>query len=311
MEAHTIFGDKVKIYKRDRSAYWQCSASLKGHRHRTSTKEESLKLAKEFAEDWYLELRAKARMGLLESPKEKCFWQVAEKFLEEYQVITEGQRSKKWIESHAIRLRLHLNPYFGDMPISKISAGIVQDYRVQRMQSAGQKNPQALDNRPPSKKPPAAKTIHNEIVTLNLVLKTANRYGWLEHLPDLSAPYKSKTKVERRPWFSPSEYKQLYQATRKYTQDALPKDRWNAEQVHDFVLFMANTGLRPDEARNLQHRDIEIVEDEDTGETILVIEVRGKRGFGYCKSMPGAVLPYNRYGLSVPLKSQIEHDCTL
>lgn len=64
--------------------------------------------------------------------------------------------------------------------------------------------------------------------------------------------------------------------------------------MHDYVLFMANTGLRPDEAKNLEHRDVEIVEDDATGERILEIEVRGKRGVGYCKSMPSAVIPYER-----------------
>lgn len=29
-------------------------------------------------------------------------------------------------------------------------------------------------------------------------------------------------------------------------------------------------------------------EDEDLGETILDIEVRGKRGFGYCKRLAGS-----------------------
>ncbi len=62
--------------------------------------------------------------------------------------------------------------------------------------------------------------------------------------------------------------------------------------MHDYVLFMANTSLRPDEAKNLQHRDVAIVEDDATGKKILEIEVRGKRGVGYCKSMPSAVRPY-------------------
>jgi len=57
---------------------------------------------------------------------------------------------------------------------------------------------------------------------------------------------------------------------------------------------MANTGLRPDEARNLQHRDVTIALDSGTSERILEIEVRGKRGIGYCKSMPGAVQVYRR-----------------
>ena len=57
---------------------------------------------------------------------------------------------------------------------------------------------------------------------------------------------------------------------------------------------MANTGLRPDEAKNLQHRDVQIVMDDWSGANILEIEVRGKRGVGYCMSMPGAVRPYER-----------------
>ena len=36
------------------------------------------------------------------------------------------------------------------------------------------------------------------------------------------------------------------------------------------------------------------MDDEDLGKTILEIEVRGKRGVGYCKSMPGAVRPFER-----------------
>ena len=51
------------------------------------------------------------------------------------------------------------------------------------------------------------------------------------------------------------------------------------------MLFAANTGLRPDEAWRLQFRDVTIVEDDASGQTILEIEVRGKRGVGYCKSM--------------------------
>ncbi len=57
---------------------------------------------------------------------------------------------------------------------------------------------------------------------------------------------------------------------------------------------MANTGLRPDEAMRLQFRDVSVVDDEATGETILKIEVRGKRVVGYCKSTSGAVRPIER-----------------
>src|SRR5271170_5754239 len=73
-----------------------------------------------------------------------------------------------------------------------------------------------------------------------------------------------------------------------------PRYKWESEQLHDYVLFMANTGLRPDEANCLEYRDVKIVEDEGSKETILEIEVRGKRGVGYCKSTTGAVKPFQR-----------------
>ncbi len=57
---------------------------------------------------------------------------------------------------------------------------------------------------------------------------------------------------------------------------------------------MANTGLRPDECLRLEIRDVQVEKDAATGDTILVIDVRGKTGVGYCKSMPGAVFPFQR-----------------
>jgi len=47
---------------------------------------------------------------------------------------------------------------------------------------------------------------------------------------------------------------------------------------------------RPDSTRPgaFEFRDVTIV-DDDSGKTILAIEVSGKRGVGCCKSMPGAV----------------------
>jgi len=142
---------------------------------------------------------------------------------------------------------------------------------------------------------PARNTLHQEIVCLRQVLKCANRHGWVAYLPDLSTPFRGSGKVSHRAWFSPAEYKRLYEATRRRVENP-PKPRWKRsyEQLHDYVLFMVNTGLRPDEAARLEFRDVDIVKDEATGEQILEIEVRGKRGVGYCKSMPGAVLPFKR-----------------
>jgi len=62
--------------------------------------------------------------------------------------------------------------------------------------------------------------------------------------------------------------------------------------MHDLILFMSNTGLRPDEAMRLEYRDVTVAFDEGTQETIL--EMRGKRGYGPCKSTQNAVSVFNR-----------------
>lgn len=291
---HKLMGGKLNVYRRENSGYWQCSAYLNGRNHRISTKEDSLARAKQIAEDWYLELRGKSRAGLLKRP-EKTFRDAAALFEQEYTVITEGQRSAKWVDGHKARIRLHLNPFLGDLGVSEVTAGKVQEYRVHRVNNPRAIRPAKPGEDPKPVKPLSRSTLHDEIVTLRLVLKTAVRHGWLHGLPDLSPPYKTQGKIEHRPWFSPSEYKQLYEAARQYAKESEKKPwRWDAEQVYDFILFMANTGLRPDEAKNLQHRDITAVDDAGSGQRLLEIEVRGKVGFGPCKSMPGAVRVYER-----------------
>lgn len=274
---HMLFGGKLHVYRRENSSRWQCAAYLTGRNHRVSTGTDSLSEAKAFAEDWYLGLRGKAARG--EIKNEKTIKEAAAVFEREYEIITEGQRSPAYVRGHKDRLRLHLLPFFGSMSVSAVTAGTVQEYRLHRRGAA---------------RPPARTTLHHEIVTLRQVLKTAIRHGWLQHLPDFSAPYGSSGKVAHRAWFSPEEYKALYTATRKRAEDKANHRRKSAARLHDYVLFMANTGLRPDEAARLQRRDVATVKDEGSGERILEIKVRGKRGTGYCKSTRGAVRPFQR-----------------
>ncbi len=280
-EKHTILGGKVHVYRRERSRFWQCSTFLNGKNRRSSTKEERLSLAKDFAEDWYLTLRGKHSRGELTS--EYSFAFAGKKFLREFEADTIGERNPKCLKNHQNRMRIHLLPFFGNLGLSEITTTKIQEYRLARMQSTYRG------------KHPAAATVQKEVVTLRMTLKAGVRHGWLAHLPDFSAPYRSSAKVSHRAWFSPDEYKTLYTASRENIKAMVNrKHRFLAEQMHDKILFMANTGLRPDEAIQLQYRDVEIIEEGDENETILAISVRGKRGVGFCKSMPGAVLPFQR-----------------
>jgi integrase len=279
-------GGKLHVYRRENSGNWQCSTYLNGKNWRKSTEEDSLSHAKDFAEDWYLGLRGKSRAGQLKVGK--TFKEAAKQFMHEIEALMTGERSPYYVPHHGYRLRAHLIPFFGDKVLTEITPGLVQEYRIHRTTS--RKDPKTGEPLRPSRS-----TIHQEIVSLRQVLKTANRHGWLAYLPDLRAPFRASGKITHRGWFSPKEYQKLYEATRERALHPLKgRWRWACEQLHDYVLFMANTGLRPDEAARLEFRDVAVVKDAATREHILEIEVRGKRGIGYCKSMPGAVRPFER-----------------
>ena len=313
-ETHELMDGALHVYRREGSRYWQCATYLGSRNHRQTTKESSLAAAKDFARDWYMERcvedrqRRRGGVSLLDVPVQPLiagpgaptdgrrrrtptgpsFEDAAKAFTSEFEVITLGERNAGYVASKADIIRVHLLPFFGNTALADITAGKVQEYRAHRQTSR-------LDPKTGKPKKPARATLHHEIVTLRQVLKTANRKGWIEAIPDMSAPYKTSGKLEHRAWFSPEEYKMLYEATRERAKNP-PKPRWRevCETFHDYVLFMGNTGLRPDEASRLELRDVKIVNDESTGERILEIEVRGKRGVGFCKSMPGAILPFER-----------------
>ncbi len=310
-ETHTFMDGRLHVYRRENSRYWQCSTYLNRRNHRTSTKEDNLALAKEFARNWYMERYAEERRRRQGKPLYETldtallpaefadlrrkptatgptFREAVDAFVKETTVITQGERNPRYMDQKEIHLRVHLVPFFGNKALSEINAGLIQEYRVHRATSR-------LDAKTNTAKRPARSTLHQEMVTLRQVLKTANRKGWLSALPDMSAPYKKSGKITHRAWFSPEDYKRLYEASRERA--AKPKkERWRkeCENLHDYILIMVNTGLRPDEALRLEYRDVAIVADEATGERILEIEVRGKRGVGFCKSMPGAVMPFKR-----------------
>lgn len=314
----TLMDGRLHLYKRAGSRLWQCSTYLGGRNRRQTTKEENLALARAFAEQWYMEqyILERRRRGLALTPELQrqammiapeeaaasvrldrrrrppadgpTFREAVTLFLRDTAMLAAGERSERYLAEKQKQLKNHLVPFFGAKALSEITAGLIQDYRVHRATS--RKDPKTGE---PLR--PARSTLHQEMVTLRQILKAAHRQGWIAALPDMSAPYRKSSKVSHRAWFSPEEYKQLYQASRERAKSP-KRERWReaGETLHDYILFMVNTGLRPDEALRLEYRDVAIVTDAATGERILEIEVRGKRGVGFCKSMPGAVTPFSR-----------------
>lgn len=291
MTSHSLFDDRVQVYRRGTGLTWQCSTRIDGHRFRSSTGEENLDRAMAFAEEWYLDLRGRVRAGVAlgtpDKPKapDRTFADAAEDFVREVRVLAASSRSPLYVADLELRLKASILPFFGKLEPRAINRSTAQSYVVHRTEEMMKRRGRS----------PARSTILSDLVAVRQVLKYEEGAGRLAHVPALSLPYLTLKKKGRRAWFSPEEYQQLYKATRKRVAEC-PRPGWQTqyEDLHDFVLLIANTGLRPDEALNLQLRDVEVESDYATGQTILVIDVRGKTGTGFCKSMPGAVLPFQR-----------------
>lgn len=282
MTSHEMFGGKVQLYRRGK--IWWRSARIGGKRFRESTGHEKLDLAEHVTEEWYLDMRGKLRNGEI-VPDERTFRTAALEYMAEMRVLTIGVRSPKYVEYLELRMNRYILPYFGSMGLSKITKGVSQSYLVKRVEETIAK----------TGKPPARSTLLQEIVHVRQVLKFAEGQGWLPYVPSLSSELLKKTKTSRRAWFSHAEYETLYKATRRrISEGKRPGYKSHYEDQHDYVLFMANTGLRPDEAANLELRDINVTYDPENRETILDIDVRGKTGVGFCRSTTNAVYPYHQ-----------------
>lgn len=281
MERHRILGGKVILHRRVEGGNWHCYAFLQGQEWRKTTKEKNLARAKDFATDWYAQLSA--RLYGNNNPG-KMFAQAARAFLVEYEASQE-QQNPSAVQAHKDRLRRQLLPYFDNTFLSEINSGAVQQYRVHRLTDPEHDTQSA--RAPVGRggangwKPPGRKTIENEIATLRMVLETAQRHGWIDRIPDLSDPYEPKGATEPRPSFTPWEYRRLCDATRR-----------NADHLHDYVVFMVNTGLKPSEAEAISYGDVEIVRDDDAGERILEIVI-GDSG-DTCLSTPAAVCAFEQ-----------------
>jgi len=113
----------------------------------------------------------------------------------------------------------------------------------------------------------------------------------------MSQPYRSSPKISHRAWFSREKYKQLYEVARKRAPAcgiATHGERSSCTTLYCLESTPA-CGLTPggQDIASLKAclplRDVTSVNEQDPGKRILETEARGKRGVGYCKSVPGEV----------------------
>lgn len=256
-----------------------------------STRRRSLPEAARVAEDHYEDLRFKARHGL--EVKAHTFESVWHQFRSNNALVLSSHRLK-FFDGTAERYFL---PYFQNHSIESINDHTLREYWNWRIgywssDRGLQKILSAQNSRTTQKKRhnsklgnvariPAYKTLLMEQSALRQVFRWANRAGIINRAPEIKAPkLKHAPEIVRRPAFDELEWYWLKQRIEAWAlrMGEFKSDRLNSLHLYQrsmlraYVHFMINSGLRPNEARQLRWRDISHIRDK-AGDDQIVLHI--------------------------------------
>ena len=251
---------KLRLDKRAGSDNWYARLTLPtGKRLVKSTKTLDLETAREAALRFYYETDARIQNKLPATTRK--FSDVAKHAITRMETEIREGVGKQAYRDYVQAFNKWLIPYFGGTDIAKLDLAAVTAFDAWRTAQNG--------------KVPAQSTINNHNSALNRVLDLAELNGWI--VKSLRPTLLNKgTKTQSRGSFSVEEYRTIYSALRTFhKQTPNEKSAATRETLRNYVLFLANTGIRHGtEALGLCWRNIEWYERD--GERYLAVSVDGK-----------------------------------
>lgn len=253
---------KLRLDKRRGSDNWYARLSLdNGKRIVKSTKTDNFEEAKERALELYFETSARIKNKL--PAQTRKFKHVADYTIKRMQDALETGTGKQSYKDYISALLIWLVPYFGNTDVDKIDLKALTAFDQWRTEK--------------NKKPFSQSGINNHNAALNRVFDEAELQGWL--VKSMRPTLLNKgLKSESRGSFSNAEYEKIYRALRTWHEKTSnAKAAATREVLHNYVLFLANTGVRHGtEALGLKWKNIEW--QESGGQRYLVVNVDGKTG---------------------------------
>ena len=286
----------LHIFKRETGG-WYAGFHKDQKYHRRATRTHDLKAAMQLAEDWYLDRQAEARLGMFEARAphtvKECA-KLAMKRLEER--VARGERSESYKRGIEQILTSEVLPFFGSLGVAKVGPAKWSEYETQ----VRTRNPKLT-----------RQTLHQHRNALRFCLNEAIRREWIKALPTLKLDAIGKAHETPRIWFETPELRRLLKAARQHITE-LSGTRWvgDAEECYDFIIWMANTGMRVGEARNVRFCDVEVATEASSDglqrRYCLIKNIKGKRGTGECRSWYAACNAFSRLvkrrGIADPAK---------
>ena len=255
--------DKLTLYRRSNSGRWQARVKLRsGEWHRFSTGSSDLDEATAVAHRELYNSELKSENNLPQSTRK--FKRVAEFAKERMLTDLESGTGKVVWKDYVNAIDKYLIPFFGQMNAASIDVDALQRFDKWRTDKLG--------------RPAALSTINTHNSALNRVLDEAELRGWITKAIRPTLLNKG-VKQKSRGSFTDEEYEFLIKKTRNFHKKTEGKvTRETREVLHNYVLFLANTGVRHGtEALGLKWKHIRWVQEKD-GYRYLTLTVSGKTG---------------------------------
>ena len=197
------------------------------------------------AEQFIGQLRTDAKHDRLSLPKgrkrELSFKEAADQYMQRLEA-GDGKDLKQ--KGH--RLNLHLKPFFGAKPLSRISTFDVELYKKHRKGQKAIKRKLTDGSFSYKDKPASNGTINRELAVLSHILNKAVEWGWIQH----------KGAVIRRLKESRGRITYLTVEQTKHLIACALED--NSPQIYPFVVIAIETSMRMAEILSIQKSNIDL-----------------------------------------------------
>jgi integrase len=204
------------------------------------------------------------------------------------QVQLKKQNSlEKKLKDQSLICERYLKPYFGKKDLNKVSNSDINKYREWRnsywITGKGSKLKYIEYERDgktirvePRRKVPTSSTLNSEETVLRKIFQHGFSKGYISQseIPTIKS---ERVKSNQRPDFTLEEYRTLIRKSWWRCRNS-PDEKTERQRLllHNFILIMTNTGLRPVEGMTLRWRDISYHISPTTKKKHIILSVRGK-----------------------------------